>query len=346
MSAEALLLSLLLAGASTAVSAPASPPEPVAGLACASMAAVTPVERLSGEALTSMAAAFAGRNEGVIDRLDAQLKAGAYGPPGAAAMTRARAAAKVSLLNVYHFLFELASDADRVLEVDEAALEPVYRSFTDSGLFPSALLVQGRLGRGRVCLRYDLSRERSGRTVLGGLPLRYRVKNERIEGTCRRVLSLIHPSGSVSHFEALIAEHYCFRISRTLSSGPPAPYQLYAAHEVEGGWVRRWGLHRPAAFIFWASPAASDPPQAPVASALAGVRVYIPGLRLDLPVLPSIGLNDLRTLELPRPLLRVDYVRSGRCPRWLVERGEELQMADWQGLGPTPPRVRERFPDR
>ena len=78
---------------------------------------------------------------------------------------------------------------------------------------------------------------------------------------------------------------------------------------------------------------------------LVGVRIYIPGLRLRLPFfLPDINFDDLRELELPMPILEVEYLRQHRQPSWLGT-SDNLNFKDWKGHGPVPPALRLRFPD-
>ena len=163
--------------------------------------------------LLAIAGAIADANEARLAQIDARLREGAYGPPESpAAHSSARALAKTSLLNVYHFLYGLASDRRRVVQADAAALDGVLQRFTEPALFPIARLRRLRAGRGQVCLRYDLSELASGETVLGGVRLAYAVRDETIFGQRRRVLSLVYRSSAVSHYEVLLTEHYSFSV--------------------------------------------------------------------------------------------------------------------------------------
>jgi hypothetical protein len=81
------------------------------------------------------------------------------------------------------------------------------------------------------------------------------------------------------------------------------------------------------------------------ATPLVGVRIYIPGLRLRLPLfLPDFNFDDLREIELPLPILEIDYLKNGKRPSWLG-RDDHLGFKDWKGHGPVPPALRVRFPD-
>jgi len=71
----------------------------------------------------------------------------------------------------------------------------------------------------------------------------------------------------------------------------------------------------------------------PIREPLVGICVYIPGLRLELPsLLPDINLDDIRTLELPMPLLPVTQLRRGQLPGWMPV-GAHLDFSDWNGVG-------------
>ena len=214
-----------------------------------------PIQRLTPAEALAMVRAFAQQNESRLARIDALLQSGALGPPNAgAARKRAHCLARLSLRNVYPYLFQYASDPERVYEADATAFAGVFAKFCEPGLFTIARLRRVRMGAGHVCVQYDLADLSEGVTMLGGRSLHYRVEDRAVEGARRRLLVLGWPSGTVGSVEILLAEHYTFRVSHVRSDGPPAPYELFAADDVQGGWVRRWGLHRPAAFMFWVSP--------------------------------------------------------------------------------------------
>jgi hypothetical protein len=51
----------------------------------------------------------------------------------------------------------------------------------------------------------------------------------------------------------------------------------------------------------------------------------------------------LREIDLPQPVLRLDYVHAGTHPVWLAARSNGF--GGWSGYGPVPAVLRERFPD-
>ncbi|MDH3216791.1 MAG: hypothetical protein OEN01_10930 [Candidatus Krumholzibacteria bacterium] len=327
-----------------------------------------PVVPLSAESLHSMARRHASFNARQLARIDSLLRAGYYGPPEEdEARETAHLLARISTSNAYRDLVRLACDPYRVYEADEATLRDLYRRYSDVNLFIGACLERVRLGMGRVCVRYRVGEELEGVSVHGGKQLRWRVRDVKIGGQRRRVLHVKFPTGSDDEVDFFIAPHHTFKVEYTRCDGPPAPFEWFLVHDIEGAWVRKWGMHRPTAYMFWVSPpdtrrlarsvgvryavAASSATPAPEpalnlpSTPLVGLRLYIPGLRLRLPGLPDINVNDLREIELPMPILDLDYLRGHQQPSWL-DTNDRLGFKNWKAHGPVPAEIRRRFPDR
>jgi hypothetical protein len=270
--------------------------------------------------------------------------------------------ARLTTVNAYRDLVRLACDSTCVHEANEATFHDLFRRYSDVGLFSSVRLERVRLGLGHVCMRYAVHEKGQGEVVQGGTHLHWRIKETELAGKKRHVLSIELPTGLDDVVEILLAPHHSFAVQYLRVDGPPAPFEWFLVHDIQGGWLRKWGTHAPQAYMFWvnAFPAAAetlsaasvDPQRAdptPVvdlpAKPLVGVRIYIPGLRLKLPVfIPDINFDDLREIELPQPILDMEYLRHRRQPAWLG--AVDLGFRDWKGYGPVPPAVRERFPDR
>ncbi len=304
----------------------------------------TPLPRARAE---EAAAALAARNRGELDRIGALLRSGRLGPPGSReARRRAQLMARLGLANWYSFLLPFASDPDRVWSVRPDALAPVVARYCEATVVPLPRLRELRLGRGRVCARYDLGgAAEEGSTVLGGRRLRYRVRELAVPGGSRRVLGLDWGSASSGSVEVLVAEHYGFRLERTVAADEAGHRcDLFLALDISGGWVRRFGIHRPAAFAFWATRPGPGEPDPPLV-ARVGSAIYLPGLRLRLPIVPDIDFDDVRVLTLPMPFLDAEDLRRGSLPSWLPSDGD-LGLDAWTSLGPVPPVLRTYFPDR
>jgi hypothetical protein len=323
------------------------PPEAAAEGTC-------PLCRLPAEAelvvlsegdLLAAATALADENAVRIARIDARFRRGAFGDPSRRqAREKAHRLARVSLPNLYHYLFRFADDRDRAYETGPGPLARVAAEFVEPLLFPVARLQRVRMGRGRACVQYDLRQTVAGRTSTGGRSRRFHVTDVEIEDHLRRVLAINYQSASAKGVEILVAEHYSFEVAHVRVPGPPAPYDLFVVHSLDGVWVRHHGIHRPEAFAYWVSSAEPDSGRDAL-TPLAGVRIYFPGLRFKLPsFLPDIDLEDLRTLSLPMPFLPASYVRGQARPRWLEVDGE-VDFEDWVGVGPLPAGVRARFPN-
>jgi hypothetical protein len=323
------------------------PPPAAAEERCALCRLPAEAERvvLSEDDLLAAATALADENAVRIAQIDARFRRGAFGDPDSRqARKKAHRLVRVSLPNLYHYLFRFANHRDRVYETGPGPLARIAAEFLEPLLFPVAQLRRVRMGGGRACVRYDLDQPVSGWTTMGGKVRRFRVTDVEIDGRPRRVLAVAYQSASAGNAEILVAEHYSFEVAHVRDPGPPAPYDLYVVRSLDGVWVRHRGLHRPEAFTYWVS--SRDPGSGPASlTPLAGVRVYFPGLRFVLPsFLPDIDLEDLRTLGLPMPFLSASYVRGHGQPGWL-EVDEALDFDDWVGVGPLPAGVRARFPN-
>ena len=302
-----------------------------------------PIVQLTAAWFDSILDAAADFSEAQLARIDAAYAAGRYGKPGTPTARRtAHLLSRLGTINTYRHLALLASDRTRVYEASEAALAAGIARYSDASLICTARMQRIRLGLGHVCVRYDLGDKTTAEVQLGGKRVRYRVKDEELQGRRRRVLSLDLPTGSADVVEVLLAGHYTFDFEYVRSDGPPAPYEWFLVHDIRGGWLRKWGTHHPTAFMFWTTPldSLSLPP-----TPLVGVRIYIQNLTFKLPfILPDIDLDDLREIELPQPVLHMAYLRERRYPRWLQTDPATLGFQEWAGYGRVPPAIRARFP--
>jgi hypothetical protein len=302
-----------------------------------------PVVHLTAAVVDSLGLAYADDNEGMLARLDSLYRAGRFGPPGSRGAREAvQLAARLATRNAYSYVADFAIDSSRVYEADEAALVHAFSTFTDPGLYPITRLRRARMGFGWVCLQYDLGRDLDTLATMGGKRVRVRTRDVVAAGEHRRMLSMMLPTGLDDMVEVMVPEHYVCRVEHARIEGPPAPYELFLLHDIRGLLLRKWGTHSPRAIMFWTTPRdrALD---ASAADALVGVRIYVPELHLRVPFLPDLGFDDLREIDLPQPIVRLDYVRAATHPDWLD--GRATGFDGWSGHGPVPPVVRERFPD-
>jgi hypothetical protein len=305
---------------------------------------VVPLDPADIEALTRGSAVA---NEQRIAAIDSMYRTGTFGPADDdEARREAHLLARLATINNYRLLAHFADDSTRVYEADEAVLADVCKRYSDPSLVAIARLTRLRLGRGRVCARYDVTPGIAGETILGGRPLPYKTREAKLSGKKRRVLALDLPTGTDDVVEVLLAEHYSCALEHSHGEASAGPFELFLVHDIQGGWLRKWGTHRPTAFMFWTTPGEPgrlDLPPEPV----VGVRIYIPNLRLRLPsILPDINFDDLREIELPQPILPLDYFTERRFPRAWLETDSVFGFAAWTGHGGVPAPLRERFPDR
>jgi hypothetical protein len=200
------------------------------------------------------------------------------------------------------------------------------------------------MGMGHICVQYDLEADMDSTTNVGGIPLRIRTEDTVLEGQPQRILVLEVPTILFSTVDVILEDHFTCKAEFRRSPGPPAPYDLYLFYEVKGMAFRKWGIHRPRAISFWATPRDAERTALPP-KPLVGSSVYVPGVKFELPsFLPDLGFDDLRLVDLPQPILSLEYIEGQEYPAWM-HRAEPRGFKDWDSYGPIPPDLRMRFPD-
>jgi hypothetical protein len=304
-----------------------------------------PVRFLSVEQVAAVGRVYADSNVVRLAWVDSLLQSGKFGDPKSGnARKQAHLLARMLTLNAYSYMIRFGTDPDTIWEANEETMAPAFATFSDPGIVPLARLRRARMGRGRMCAEYDLSETMRSETVLGGRRLAVRIQDVRIQGRTVRALVMDLPTSLHSVVEVWITEHVCIDVQHYVSEGPPGPFEAFVLDNMQGMWVHRAGLHRPQAFVFWVTPRAAlrnGLPEKP----LVGARIYVPRLELRLPsILPDIGFEDLREVDLPQPILALDYISGGQHPRWL-QPAEMRGFKNWDGVGALPPELRRRFPD-
>jgi hypothetical protein len=304
-----------------------------------------PVHVLTVAEVDSIGRAYVDTNSARLARIDGLLRSGALGPPGSDAARRdARLLARLLTLNAYSYMIRFGTDREVVWQADESTLRTAFESFSDPGIVPLARLVRARMGLGHMCAEYDLSERMRTETVIGGRRFALRIDDVTIRGQRVRALIMDLPTSLHDVVEVWLTGHVCMDVTHLVVDGPPAPYEAYLIDHMRGLWVHKAGLHRPEAFVFWVTPrdpAWRKPPERP----LVGARIYVPRLELRLPsILPDIGFEDLREVDLPQPILTVSYLQARRYPDWL-EAAAMRGFKSWGGVGPLPPMLRRRYPD-
>lgn len=305
-----------------------------------------PIVRLTAADADSLGRAYSKFNETLFERMDHAMRSGQLGVGGHTREARRRAhlLSRMLAVNSIHYMVQFATDPHQVYEASEDALREAFASYTDPGVYPIVRMKRGRMGLGRICVQYDVDTDLDSVTTIGGQKLRIRVEETEIEGERRRVLILELPTVLFSVIELVLDEHFTCEVEFSRSSGPPAPYDLYLFHSVRGMAVRKWGVHKPSAIMFWSTPRdvyRTELPPTP----LVGSSVYVPGVVLELPsFLPDVGFEDLRLVDLPAPILTLPYLEGERFPKW-IHRARPRGLKNWESYGPIPPDLRLRFPD-
>jgi hypothetical protein len=304
-----------------------------------------PIRVLTIEEARRIGDSYADSNIARITRLDSLLQAGDFGSTrDSRSSRRAHLLARLWLLNAYSYMARFGADPDTIWQADEETLRPAFDTFSDPGIVPLLHLSRARMGLGHMCAQYDLREKERTETTIGGRRLAVRIDDVNIQGQQVRALIMDLPTSLDDVVEVWLLEHVSMNVERFVVPGPPAPYEAYILSSMRGLWVRKAGLHRPEAFVFWVTPRDPSRPVSP-AVPLAGARIYVPHLKLRLPVLPDLGFEDLRPVDLPQPILPIAYLREKRFPSWL--RAASIRgFQDWEGVGPLPVAIRQRFPDK
>ncbi len=305
-----------------------------------------PIVQLGPADTDSLGRTYAAFNEALLARADSLLAAGAFGPPEKAASREAvHLLARMLAVNSLHYMIGFATAPDRIYEVSEASLRQAFARYSDPGVYPIARMRRGRMGLGRICVHYDLTAPLDSTTVVGGVRLRTHIEDADVGGKKQRVLVLEVPTILWSTVDVLLGEHFTCKAELSRSNGPPAPYDLYLFYDVDGMYFRKWGVHQPRAMSFWSTPrdvGRLTLPRTP----LVGSAVYLPHVHFELPLmLPDLGFDDLRLVDVPQPILSLSYLRAQAYPDWM-RRAEPRGFKDWQSYGPIPPDLRLRFPDQ
>jgi len=301
--------------------------------------------RLDAADVDSLGRAISAFNEAQVIAVDSCFKSGRLGPPESeAARKRAHLWSRLRMWNAYAYVARFATDSTCVYEANESSLTEAFAHFTDPGIYPIVRLRRARMGLGHLCLQYDVSGELDVRVAMGTKSVRVRTRTIELDGAKRRVLAMDLPTGLDDLVEVLVDPHYTCIVERRVVQSDTGPYETVIMDQIQGLRLRRMGTHVPRAILFWTAPpevAERDlPPQPRV-----GVRIYVPHLRLKLPsFLPDIGFDDLREVDLPQPIVRLEYLKDGPNPVWLPQ-GRNIGFADWKGHGPVPQELRARFPD-
>lgn len=305
-----------------------------------------PVVPITSQVADSLGAAYASFNVAMLAYVDSLLQAGALGSPADRdAQRTAHLMARMLAVNSLHYMIALSTHPSVVFEADEASLRSAFTKYSDPGVYPIARMKRGRMGMGQVCVQYDISADMESTMTLGSQTLRVRVQETELFGQPRRMLIMDLPTILFSVVEVLFDEYFTCKAELIRSNGPPAPYDLYVFHSMSGMYVRKWGTHRPGAMMYWSTPRdlfRIGLPRTP----LVGSCVYVPGVQLDLPsILPNVGFEDLRAVDLPQPIIALADLDAGRYPDW-IRRAKPRGFKDWETYGPIPPDLQIRFPDR
>jgi hypothetical protein len=297
--------------------------------------------------LDSINLAYSRYNQWVVARADSFLQAGDYGDPHSdEARVRARLYVQLHSRNAMETIFHLATGPGLAWLDHSEDFEDLLASYANIAMYPLRQIARARVGRGAFCMRYDIPARYDQVVPLGDTTIRLRSDRLRLQaGAVVPIWSREWLAGDGDKLELLYEEGFTGRVSKEVIVDEGDEIELTTFSDLCGVYVRRHGVHRLNAMVFWRNRANGDDlPEHP----RIGAAAYFPNITIELPVfLPDLGLDDLREFPYPPPILESELFVSPETsfPSWLRgnRRGE---FEDWRSWGPRPSLLDARFPDR
>lgn len=309
-----------------------------------------PVVRLDAAAIDSVGTAMSSRNLALAWSVQRAYEEGRYGTPGEEASRREAMAAYIyQAETAFDFFLGLALQDDVIYSTTEEDLKAAFTErFRNPGLYPIVNLKDARAGFGRYGMEFEVEDPARREIRVTGEKMSAWTEEAEIAGRKERVVNI--DMTTMSHDRVrLVYRRYATGTVHDLEVDLEGSRMRVATMEdVDGQFVRKWGLHRPAAVVLWKS-RPEDLVAPPRDVRRLGSAIYFPALELKLPwFLPNLGFGDLRRFDFPQPLLTMEDVLAIRDAglEWLRVEDNLRFAADWEGEGDVPEFIEERFPDR
>ena len=305
-------------------------------------------QHLLGEAgIDSIGRKLSGYNLRCWRDADRLYRAGAFGPVG---NDKARAAARLHFAlrcwNGFDYVAQVTQDKHRVDLTREQDLEtPFGRIYCNTTVYPLRFLSRALVDPGGFCMQYTPPDRFDEMSMLGGVPIR--VHSDRIDpgsGPPASALSVDFESTIHKTVELVYEPNVCGRVSQEMVVDRGDTLDLICIYDLEGMYVRKFGVHRMGAMVFWRShvEGSRDPGRPRL-----GASAYFPHIHLNLPAfLPSIGLADLRDFDVPQPVLTMSwFVQQAKEQADWITAYPDGMVGPWDPVGPRPRVLDQRFPD-
>lgn len=301
---------------------------------------------ISPTTLDSINLQFSRYNQSVVARADSLLLAGKYGEPSSEE-ARERACLYVQLhsRNAMETIFDLATGPGLAWLDRPHSFEDLLAQYSNIAMYPLRQVVRARVGRSAFCMQYEIPPKHDEVLPLGDVSIRIRSDRLKLEnGVEVPIWSREWLAGDGKKLELLYEENFIGRVAKETIIDDGDEIEITSFSDLRGVYVRRHGVHRLNAMVFWRNRTDGDEvPQRP----RIGAAAYFPQIRIDLSVLlPDLGLDDLREFPYPPPILESELFVAPEIsfPSWLRgnTRGE---FENWKSWGPRPRLIDERFPD-
>ncbi len=303
------------------------------------------LEYLDSENVDTVAGRISNWNLNLINRTDSLYLAGFFGE-----VNSKRAAGEAKRYFKYHslssidFITYLSAQTEVVWETNEKEIDNYFKGFANPGIYPVWGLKRARMGGGAFCMEFTIQQSFDAERMLGLRPVHLRAtKFDPPPEKGRMAWDLEMPTLENGQANYLFCNKYSSRVRKFITEDNGVALEVLILDDIEGFYVKKRGVHRCTAMIFWRN--LLTPDQWPPENPCLGAAAYFPNLTFKLPsFIPDIGLNDLRQFTAFQPLINAADCRSGSVPAWLALNSEGV-IENWSNEGDIPGIIREWYPD-
>ncbi|MBN1424696.1 hypothetical protein JXA88_09070 [Candidatus Fermentibacteria bacterium] len=300
--------------------------------------------QLRAASIESLGAAYAAHNAAIVLTADAHHFAGpADGVKDAE--ERARVFVQLRTWDGFRLVVDMTRDAQGFALSGDDALAPFRDRYPNAAVYPLRFVQGGFIGRGVLCLHYDMPPRHDEHVEPSHGGLRMIRRAIKIPGRGRvPVLLREFPLDDGDTIDLLFESRVCGRATTVRVEDRGDSLDIDVIHDLRGMYVQKYGVHALGALAVWRNVIqGTRPPLTPRFGACA----YFPKLTLAMPLfLPDIGLDDLRDFGYPQPIMSKEWfgLPGPFLPSWIGATRPGV-FSPWKAMGPRPRILAEWFPD-
>jgi hypothetical protein len=187
----------------------------------------SPIVTLTEAFVDSLGRVYSSFNQSLFAHLDSLYQVGHFGAPGdRASKHNALLMSRLLALNSLHYMVGFATDPNQVYEASEATLRQAFTQYSDPGVYPIVRMQRARMGRGMICVQYDVSTDMESTMTLGTEQVRIRIGETEFDGKIQRMLMMDLPTIMFQTIEVVLDRHFTCKAELFHSPGPPAPHDI------------------------------------------------------------------------------------------------------------------------